>query len=490
MHAGDAVRAARREQRGAFDLIFVDLDKPSYPAAFRKAVPRLRPVRRLVADNVLWHGRVATRTSDPSTRARFARFNRLLYSSRDIFPGDCSPARRHRRRPAVVRVARCVCRAPLTSGATALPETSPRPSPPASRTRRHRLPVMVLHVTPAANTPSTFVLLPWCVTRVAVLVHVPLPAVCPRIRLVSDGHEHAFHRQHRSFAGVRFRSFAPSTAPFSVSTTSSTTVRRHERRLRILPRPVQHDFSSRAKFLAPVDQVHAAGEARRNRRFLHRCRRRRPRRSPSHEKSRRRSRTSKRRGRASAPNRGGMRAKLPPPRSACVRSRTPCPPSRETDAASGPPPSPRPREGSAQSAAPVRMFSISSGPRMPSGNPEEFSTIVVSVSCRARSRRSSASGFRPPRVDRRRQPGTSTPDDDHIVYSQASLHLSFRPRSVRRSVRRSNKAAPLLEPPAKRLPVKGLVVYHQTSPLRPSPARPPTVPHLTNFRSWLSDHFT
>jgi caffeoyl-CoA O-methyltransferase len=84
MHAADALRALD-ETRGAFDLIFVDLDKPSYPAAFRKAVPRLRRGGLLVADNVLWHGRVAGRASDPSTRA-VREFNRLLYSSREIFP--------------------------------------------------------------------------------------------------------------------------------------------------------------------------------------------------------------------------------------------------------------------------------------------------------------------------------------------------------------------------------------------------------------------
>ncbi len=84
LHAADAFRALG-ETRGAFDLIFVDLDKPFYPAALRKAVPRLRHGGLLVADNALWHGRVAGRASDASTRA-VREFNRLLYSSREIFP--------------------------------------------------------------------------------------------------------------------------------------------------------------------------------------------------------------------------------------------------------------------------------------------------------------------------------------------------------------------------------------------------------------------
>jgi predicted O-methyltransferase YrrM len=70
---------------GAFDLIFIDVDKSQYPEALRKAVPRLRSGGLLVTDNVLWYGRAARRARDASTRA-IQRFNRMIYSSSELFP--------------------------------------------------------------------------------------------------------------------------------------------------------------------------------------------------------------------------------------------------------------------------------------------------------------------------------------------------------------------------------------------------------------------
>ncbi len=70
---------------GKFDLIFNDVDKHQYPSAFRKAVPRLRRGGLFVADNSLWSGRVARKATDRYTRG-IQRFNRLTYSSRELFP--------------------------------------------------------------------------------------------------------------------------------------------------------------------------------------------------------------------------------------------------------------------------------------------------------------------------------------------------------------------------------------------------------------------
>ena len=84
MQVGDAVALLRRA-KGPFDIIFCDVDKPQYPAAFRAALPRLKRGGLLIADNVLWSGRVARRAADDSTRA-IQRFNRLVYSSRELFP--------------------------------------------------------------------------------------------------------------------------------------------------------------------------------------------------------------------------------------------------------------------------------------------------------------------------------------------------------------------------------------------------------------------
>jgi caffeoyl-CoA O-methyltransferase len=84
MQVGDAVHLLRKA-KGPFDMIFCDVNKPQYPAAFRAALPRLRRGGLLIADNVLWSGRVAGRAADDATRG-IRRFNRLAYLSRDLFP--------------------------------------------------------------------------------------------------------------------------------------------------------------------------------------------------------------------------------------------------------------------------------------------------------------------------------------------------------------------------------------------------------------------
>jgi predicted O-methyltransferase YrrM len=80
---GDAL-ASLEQVSGEFDLIFNDVDKHQYPAVFTKAVPRIRRGGLLVADNVLWSGRVARSDDDEWTRA-IREFNRLLYSSPELF---------------------------------------------------------------------------------------------------------------------------------------------------------------------------------------------------------------------------------------------------------------------------------------------------------------------------------------------------------------------------------------------------------------------
>lgn len=80
---GDALELLS-EQKQSFDIIFCDVDKEDYPRAFRLAVPRLRKGGLLVADNVLWSGRVADKNPDASTRA-VLEFNRLIYNSPELF---------------------------------------------------------------------------------------------------------------------------------------------------------------------------------------------------------------------------------------------------------------------------------------------------------------------------------------------------------------------------------------------------------------------
>lgn len=52
------------------DLAFIDADKPGYPVYYEEILKRLRPGGVILADNVLWMGRVADPTAnDPQTQA-------------------------------------------------------------------------------------------------------------------------------------------------------------------------------------------------------------------------------------------------------------------------------------------------------------------------------------------------------------------------------------------------------------------------------------
>ena len=81
---GDALELLE-ETRGTFDVIFCDVDKEQYPEAFHKAVPRIRKGGLLLADNVLWYGRVTGPPEDAATQG-IVEFNRLIYSSPELFP--------------------------------------------------------------------------------------------------------------------------------------------------------------------------------------------------------------------------------------------------------------------------------------------------------------------------------------------------------------------------------------------------------------------
>jgi predicted O-methyltransferase YrrM len=81
---GDAVELIDTVS-GEFDLIFIDVNKHQYPAALRKALPRLRSKGLLLTDNVLWSGLVAKRAKDANARG-IQQFNRMVYSSKELFP--------------------------------------------------------------------------------------------------------------------------------------------------------------------------------------------------------------------------------------------------------------------------------------------------------------------------------------------------------------------------------------------------------------------
>jgi predicted O-methyltransferase YrrM len=81
---GDALELLSEEKR-EFDIIFCDIDKEDYPRALRLALPRIRKGGLLVADNVLWSGRVAEKDPKEASTRAIQEFNRLLYSSPDLF---------------------------------------------------------------------------------------------------------------------------------------------------------------------------------------------------------------------------------------------------------------------------------------------------------------------------------------------------------------------------------------------------------------------
>lgn len=78
-HVGDAVREFG-ELHGDFDVIFNDIDKHGYPAAWRAASDRIRPGGLYVCDNVLWYGRVAVDPDDrrPGWTEAVLEHNRLI----------------------------------------------------------------------------------------------------------------------------------------------------------------------------------------------------------------------------------------------------------------------------------------------------------------------------------------------------------------------------------------------------------------------------
>jgi predicted O-methyltransferase YrrM len=82
---GDALELLS-EQKQEFDIIFCDIDKEDYPRAFKLAVPRIRKGGLLVTDNVLWSGRVVEQNPSEASTKAILEFNRLLYSSPDLFP--------------------------------------------------------------------------------------------------------------------------------------------------------------------------------------------------------------------------------------------------------------------------------------------------------------------------------------------------------------------------------------------------------------------
>lgn len=69
----ETLRALPEEE--AFDVAFIDADKPSYPLYFEEILKRLRPNGLILVDNVLWMGNVARPGADDDNTKHIRAFN-------------------------------------------------------------------------------------------------------------------------------------------------------------------------------------------------------------------------------------------------------------------------------------------------------------------------------------------------------------------------------------------------------------------------------
>ncbi|HSG00470.1 MAG TPA: O-methyltransferase [Vicinamibacterales bacterium] len=81
-HVGEAV-AALTAEAGPFDLIFCDIDKAGYPAALPVIKSRLGSGGILIADNLLWSGRVLDEADRSEATDAIRRFTRLVADDAD-----------------------------------------------------------------------------------------------------------------------------------------------------------------------------------------------------------------------------------------------------------------------------------------------------------------------------------------------------------------------------------------------------------------------
>lgn len=82
------------QTEGLFDICYNDVDKVGYPEVWRMAKNRIRSGGLYIADNVLWHGRVATETSDAAAESTAAimEHNQLIFDDPE-FDAFINPTR-------------------------------------------------------------------------------------------------------------------------------------------------------------------------------------------------------------------------------------------------------------------------------------------------------------------------------------------------------------------------------------------------------------
>lgn len=79
LHTGDAAVIVPKLDE-AFDLVFLDAGKLDYPAHYEMALAKTRPGGFLMADNVLWDGKVAGNDDRDETARLLRAFNNMVHN--------------------------------------------------------------------------------------------------------------------------------------------------------------------------------------------------------------------------------------------------------------------------------------------------------------------------------------------------------------------------------------------------------------------------
>jgi len=84
LRTGNAINLFAAET-GPFDMVVCDIDKEQYPEVFELAKPRLRRGGMLIADNVLWSGRVLDSSTNDAPTNGIREFTRRIFADPGFF---------------------------------------------------------------------------------------------------------------------------------------------------------------------------------------------------------------------------------------------------------------------------------------------------------------------------------------------------------------------------------------------------------------------
>jgi len=83
LHLGDAATVVPTLNE-VFDLVFLDAGKLDYPAHYEMALAKMRPGAFLLADNVLWDGKVASGNERDETARALRAFNDFVHQDERV----------------------------------------------------------------------------------------------------------------------------------------------------------------------------------------------------------------------------------------------------------------------------------------------------------------------------------------------------------------------------------------------------------------------